>query len=73
MFVNLLKRQQVQAENPDLTLLSNSLQLLLGDPKESPDLRACIIPSASSGSTATEMCPKNLLKLTETHQPTLLI
>lgn len=37
LLVIMLKRQQIQAENPDLPLLSNSLQLLLGDPKELPD------------------------------------
>ncbi|MEQ2172094.1 hypothetical protein GOODEAATRI_017494 [Goodea atripinnis] len=55
---------QVQEGTPDISLPSNSLQLILGDPKAFPCRRGYIVPPVSSGSASgsppTGTCPENL-------------
>jgi len=56
------RRQQVQERNLDLPLPSNTLQLLLGDPKAFPGQKGHIIPPTSPGSAPkpppSGTCPK---------------
>jgi len=45
------QRQQIQKENPDIPLASDTFLLLLGDPKVFPGQKEYIILPVSSGST----------------------